>query len=233
MPVGVVETSSHAGMIHQAVERVAAVREALGWEVDIIVEGHRKLGPGEAVALATELEPLRPYFYEDPILHDSIDAHREIGRKIRVPLAAGERHLTMYEFRDLLAEGSIQFVRPDVGLAGGLTHCKKIAVVAEAFHAQVVAHNFFSPLLTAATVQLYTAIPNAGTMEYNADDEEVYPRTELLKARVVREGGYLIVPDGAGLGVEVNEEAINGFPPFSAWNPASRTERLDGSFYSR
>jgi galactonate dehydratase len=233
LPGGFIETASHSAIIQEAVQRVSTVRETVGWDVDVIVEGHRKLGPGEAVALAAELEPFRPYFYEDPIPHDSIESHREIGRKIRVPLAVGERHLSIYEFRDLLTGGSIQFVRPDVGLAGGLTHCKKIATVAEAFHAQVVAHNFFSPLLTAATAQLYASIPNAGTFEYWQDAEEAPPRTQLLKDQLVRDGGYLLIPKGPGLGVHVNEEAIPEFPPFETWRPGSIRLRADGSFYSR
>lgn len=233
LPPGFVETAAHSAVIQEAVERVSAVRDTVGWEVDLIVEGHRKLGPGEAIALAAELEQFRPYFYEDPIPHDSIDSHREIARKIRLPLAVGERHLSIYEFRDLLAEGSIQFVRPDVGLAGGLTHCKKIATIAEAFHAQVVAHNFFSPLLTAATAQLYASIPNAGTFEYWQEAEEAPPRTHLLKQQLVRDGGYLLIPDGPGLGVEVDADAIADFPAFETWSPGSIRMRTDGSLYSR
>ena len=186
-------------VIDETVRRLGAVREAVGWELDIGVEIHRKLVPGDAVALAGYLEPLRPLFYEDPIPPLSMGAHAEVAAKVRIPVAIGERHHTVHEFRDLLATGSIQYVRPDVGLAGGLTHCKKIAALAEAFHAGVITHNFISPLLTAASVQLDAAIPNCTLQEYCMWDEEA-PARELLKTPAHARGGLPHPAGGAGAG---------------------------------
>ncbi len=205
------ERLSQAKVIDETVRRLAAVRETVGWELDVGVEIHRKLVPGDAVALAGYLEPLRPLFYEDPIPPLSMGAHAEVAAKVRIPVAIGERHHTVHEFRDLLACGSIQYVRPDVGVAGGLTHCKKIASLAEAFHAGVITHNFISPLLTAASVQLDTAIPNCTLQEYCMWDEEA-PARHLLKEPLRREGGYLIPPEGPGLGVEVDEAFLSRYP---------------------
>jgi galactonate dehydratase len=202
---------SQAKVIDETVRRLAAVRETVGWDLDIGVEIHRKLVPGDAIALAGYLVPLRPLFYEDPIPPLSMSAHAEVASKVTIPIAIGERHHTIHEFCDLLAHHAIQYVRPDVGLAGGLTHCKKIASLAEAFHAGVITHNFISPLLTAASIQLDTAIPNCTLQEYCLWDEEA-PARELLKTPLRRDGGYLIPPELPGLGVEVDEAFLVKYP---------------------
>jgi galactonate dehydratase len=118
-----------------------------------------------------------------------------------------------------------------VGLAGGITHCRKIAILAESYHAQVAAHNFFSPLLTAATVQLYAAIPNAATLEY-LEWEEHPPRNEMLVKPLRRDGGYIEIPEGPGLGVSLNQEMITRHK-YATWDAASIRLRPDGSMYSR
>jgi galactonate dehydratase len=202
---------SQAKVIEETVRRLAAVRETVGWDLDIGVEIHRKLVPGDAIALAGHLVPLRPLFYEDPIPPLSMLAHAEVASKVTIPIAIGERHHTIHEFCDLLAHHSIHYVRPDVGLAGGLTHCKKIASLAESFHAGVITHNFISPLLTAASIQLDTAIPNCTLQEYCLWDEES-PARDLLQAPLRREGGYIIPPEAPGLGVAVDEAFLEKYP---------------------
>ncbi len=216
-------------LFQEVVDRVRSVREAVGLDVDIVAEIHRKLGPGEAIALAQELVPYRLYFYEDPIIHDSVDSMAEVARKVTIPMATGERLHTIYEFRELLEKRASQFVRPDVGLSGGLTHCKKIAALAESYHAQVVCHNFLSPLLTAATLQLGACVPNIPIQEHVREDQP--PRSELLKSPNRIEKGYMIVPDAPGLGVEVNEEVLDKYPftPMGGHVPI----REDGSVYGR
>ena len=194
-PSGMPESETYTRAIDVVVERVGAVRDKVGWDVDLIVEVWRSLGPGEAVVLAHELEPFRLYYLEDPLQPDSEDSLADIERHIRVPLAVGERNYSIHEFRELLTKQAVRFIRPDVGLSGGITQTRKIATVAEAFHAQVSAHNFFSPLLTAASVHLYAAIPNAGTLEY-LEWEEQAPRNEMLHGQLQRDGGYIEIPIG-------------------------------------
>ncbi|MBI4306923.1 MAG: mandelate racemase/muconate lactonizing enzyme family protein [Chloroflexi bacterium] len=208
---------SRSELFDQSVKRMAAVRETVGWEIDIGVEIHRMLVPGDAIMLAVELVKFRPLFYEDSIQPNSMEAHAQVERKVRLPIAIGERHHTIHEFRDLLARDAIHYARPDVGLAGGITHVKKIAALAESCHAGVVLHNFISPLLTAAAVQVVTAIPNHTTLEYCMWDEEP-PNCELLKKRVNRQGGYVIPSEEPGLGIEVNEDFIAKHP-FQAGTP--------------
>ena len=147
-----------------------------------------------------------PLFVEDPIQIDSIISQGEIARRVTVPIANGERMHSIWEFRELLSHGGPQYVRPDVGLAGGLSHCKKIAAVAESYHCAVVTHNFLGPVLTAASVHLDTCIPNFVTQEYSKNDEA--PENRVFKTVLNREGGYLPIPEAPGLGVELDETLL-------------------------
>ena len=207
LPTGY-QDMAHARLMSTARDQLAAVREAVGDDVDIIVELHRKLTPMVAVALAEELVEFRPLFYEDPIQIDSIMSQGEIAQRITLPLANGERMHTIWEFRELLAHGGPQYVRPDLGLAGGLTHCKKIAAIAESYHSAVVTHNYLGPILTAASVHLDTCIPNFVVQEYSKNDEA--PEMRVYKSTLRREGGYMPVPEAPGLGVELDEALLAG-----------------------
>jgi L-alanine-DL-glutamate epimerase-like enolase superfamily enzyme len=112
------------------------------------------------------------FFYEDPILPDNFDAMAQVAENIHIPIATGERLHTIYEFQALLARGAVQYVRPDVCMAGGLTHSKKIAALAEAHHVGVVPHNPLSPVSTAACLQLAACIPNFALQEYPTGKSE-------------------------------------------------------------
>ncbi|HWE63550.1 MAG TPA: mandelate racemase/muconate lactonizing enzyme family protein [Chloroflexota bacterium] len=186
-------------LIAGVVARVAAAREAVGSSADLILELHRKLTPLQAIPVAAAITPYHPLFIEDPIQIDSIQSQAEIARRIGCALANGERLHTIWEFRELLVQGGSQYVRPDVGLAGGLTQCKKIAAIAESFHAAVVTHNFLGPVLTAASAHLDVAIPNFIVQEYAAVDED--SSAAAFPGALQRTGGYLAVPERPGLGV--------------------------------
>ena len=195
-------------LIADARDMAALAREAVGMDVDLIFELHRKLTPAQSVAVVDALEEFQPLFVEDPIQIDSIELQAELARRYRVPLANGERLTSIWEFRDLFAAGGPQHVRPDLGMAGGLTGCRKIATLAEAHHAALVAHNFLGPLLTAASVHLAVSIPNFLTQEYTLFDESDRPPDALFHSSLVRDGGYLLAPETPGLGVEVDDELL-------------------------
>jgi galactonate dehydratase len=209
-----------------AVDRVAAAREAVGREVDIIVELHRKLTTLQALPLCEALAPFRPLFVEDPIQIDSIQSQAEIARRLSTPIANGERLHTIWEFRELLVAGGAQYVRPDVGLAGGLTHCKKIAAIAESFHAAIVTHNFLGPVLTAASVHLDLAVPNFVVQEYSKVDEG--PMREAFPGALERDGGYLKLPEAPGLGLRLDEAKLAGLGR-PMLDPRRTLRRADGS----
>jgi galactonate dehydratase len=202
---------THADKMRDAIETVAAYRKAVGNDVDLCIEIHRQLTPSEAVVLARGIEPYHPFFYEDPILPDSFDAMGLVAQQIAIPIATGERLHTIWEFQALLARGAVQFVRPDVCLAGGLTHSKKIAALAEAHHVQVVPHNPLSPVSTAACLQLAACIPNFALQEYPQGELEP-PKSEIITSPIQIENGFLIIPDGPGIGVELAPDAAERYP---------------------
>jgi galactonate dehydratase len=210
-----------------AAEMTAAAREAVGLDVDIILELHRRLTPLQVPTLAAAVRPFRPLYIEDPIQIDSITSQAELARRLDLAVAIGERMHSIWEFRELLAQGGAQFLRPDIGLAGGLTHCKKIAAIAESYHAAVVTHNFLGPVLTAASVHLDVSIPNFLVQEYHAKADEG-PLAEAFPGALKREGGYLPVPEAPGLGVEVDESKARSIWP-DGHDFTTTPLRLDGS----
>ncbi len=180
-------------------DALGAAREAVGPDVDLIVELHRKLTPLQTRSVAEASAPFHPLFIEDPIQIDSISLQGEIAATAPVSLGNGERLHTIWEFRELLT-GGVQYVRPDLGLAGGISHCKKIAAIAESYHAGVVTHNFLGPVLTAAALHLDVSIPNLLVQEYTTNDEG--PAAAAVFTGIPkRDGGYLPVPEAPGLGI--------------------------------
>lgn len=199
---------THAAKIGNAADRIRAIRDAVGDDVDLCVEIHRRLDPAEAVVLARELEPYRPLFLEDPVRPDSLDAMAAVADGVSVPIATGERLHTVQEFEMLLKRDAVQYIRPDVCLAGGLTHTKKIAALAEAHYAQVVPHNPLSPVSTAASLQLAACIPNFALLEFPYRPEVGVPGGNLLAEPLPYEDGYLRIPERPGIGVELDEAAV-------------------------
>lgn len=202
---------THTMKIEDAVERVKAYREAVGNDVDLCIEIHRQLSPSEAIVLATMIAEYRPLFYEDPVLPDNIDAMAQVAAHVNIPIATGERMHTIFEFEELLTRNAVHYVRPDVCMAGGLSHCKKIAALAEAHYALVAPHNPLSPVSTAVCVQLDACIPNFGIQEYPLGEDQP-PKSEIVKHPLKIERGYLLVPKAPGIGVELNEKALSKYP---------------------
>ncbi|MGN6673894.1 MAG: galactonate dehydratase [Thermomicrobiales bacterium] len=217
---------THASKIGDAIETVRQYREAVGDDVDLCIELHRRLTPAEAIVLAKGIAPYRPYFYEDPILPDNFDAMGLVAQHIDIPIATGERLHTIYEFAMLLARGAVQYVRPDVCMCGGLTGAKKIAALAEAHHVGVVPHNPLGPVSTAACLQLAACIPNFALQEYPLGELEP-PKSEIVTPLLQREGGYLIIPTTPGIGIALTPGAAERYP----YKPRAVVTRLheDGS----
>ncbi len=193
-------------LVRGVAERVAAARTAVKSDVDIILELHRKLTPLQAPPVIEAIAQFNPLFVEDPVQIDSIVSQAEVARRVSTPIANGERLHTIWEFRELLAYGGSQYVRPDMGLAGGLTHTRKIAAIAEAYHAAVVTHNYLGPVLTAAAVHLDTSIPNFVVQEYARTDEST--RWSGFRGVLQRQGGYLLPPETPGLGISLVDTDI-------------------------
>jgi galactonate dehydratase len=200
------EDLSMSQIVSSACAMAAAAREAGGSETDLIFELHRKLDPARAVVVCNALAQFHPLFIEDPIQIDSIETQAELCKRVGSPVATGERLSSIWEFTELLSRNVAIIVRPDVGLAGGLSGCRKIAAIAEAHHCGVAPHNFLGPALTAATLQLCTTIPNLVTMEYLPLDEDKSSSSAAIATSVVRDGGYCHIPDAPGLGIALVED---------------------------
>jgi galactonate dehydratase len=220
------ENLSLAGLIATVVERVEAARDAVDKDADIVIEMHRKLTPLQAGPVCEALAQFHPLLIEDPIQIDSIQSQAELSDRISSAVANGERMHSIWEFRELLARSGSQYVRPDVGLAGGLSHCKKIAAIAESYHAAVITHNFLGPVLTAASAHLDVSIPNFIVQEYSKVDEG--PMSAAFPGTLKRVGGYLEVPQAPGLGVRLDEAKLAN-ATHVIWDPRGAPLRADGS----
>lgn len=221
----------HHGMRHaertaDLVERFGAIRDAVGDRMDIGIELHRNMQPGNSIALITELAKYRPLFVEDPIPPDSSIAFGEVSAKVTVPMAAGERNTTIYEFREYIEHAGISFIRPDVGIAGGFTHVRKICAMAEAHHMGVIPHCVPSgPVATMAHVHLGITIPNWEVQEHVEQDVE--PILSMVDRITPLVDGYLYPFDSPGLGMALNDAALDGAPVTVF--PISSALREDGS----
>ena len=194
---------SMPNLIESACELGDIARQVGGKDLDIIFELHRKLDPARGVEVANALAVFNPLFIEDPIQIDSIASQALISKRINSPVAPGERLNNLWEYKELLSYDVPIIVRPDIGMSGGLTSCKKIAVMAEAHHAGVVPHNFLGPGITAPTLHFCLSIPNLVTMEYLPLDEDLSSSSGLIRTSAKRSGGYMSAPDEVGLGIEL------------------------------
>lgn len=199
---------AHARKMRDAIGNVARLREAAGEDMDLCIEIHRRLTVPEAVTLARGIEPYHPMFFEDPLPPANPDAMAWVADHVPIPIATGERYTSLHQFQTLLARRGVQFLRPCICLCGGITGGRKIAALAEAYDAQIVPHNPLSPVSLAACLQLGAAIPNLAIQEYpsaspGADGSAELPAHELVTGLDRPRDGFIRIPDGPGLGIEL------------------------------
>jgi galactonate dehydratase len=196
-------------VITDAVHIVETLREAVGWEIDLGVEVHRNFTRNEVVTFGNAVLPCRLLYMEDPLPPENIEALRYVAEHVAIPLAAGERADSLYQFKQIIDTGAVSLIRPDLSLAGGFTQVKKIAALAEAAFVGIFPHLMGSPLNMAAFVQLDAAIPNYFLQEAHTGADFL---NDILDEPLRRDGGYVVVPERAGIGVEVREEMLARFP---------------------
>ncbi|WML42254.1 galactonate dehydratase [Neobacillus sp. OS1-2] len=198
--------------IDQVVERIAAVREAAGQYVGIGIDFHGRVHKPMAKILAKELEQFRPMFIEEPVLAENNEALREIAQHTSIPIATGERMFSRWDFKSVLANGYVDIIQPDVSHAGGITECKKIATMAEAYDVALAPHCPLGPIALAACLQVDATAHNAFIQEqslgihYNQGSDLL----DYIVDKSVFEykDGYVSIPQGPGLGIEINEEYV-------------------------
>lgn len=197
--------------LRRMLEPVAAVREAVGDDVELFIEGHGRFDVPTAIRVARALEPFQPVFFEEPSPPDGIDALVEIRSKSPVPIAAGERWFGRHAFVPVLARGAVDYIQPDVTHAGGLSELSFLSTLAAAHYVPFAPHNPSGPLSTAATLQLGAALPNFRYLEIMAVD--VPWREDISdEALVLTPEGDVMIPDGPGLGITLDLEAIAEHP---------------------
>lgn len=210
-------------------ERVKAVREALGPDVDIGVDIHTKFIEVErAMRLAHALEPYNIMWLEEPIRPENFAAMKKLSDHVNVPLASGESNYMIHEFRPIIDSQCVDFVQPDICCCGGVLTMKKIAAMAEAQYMRVAPHNPMSPLAAAVNVHFAASTPNFHILEYHAPDTGA-SKDVLKEPLMVKKDGYIDIPNKPGWGVELNEEAFKSMPP-QPWRRGTNF-RKDGSPY--
>lgn len=188
--------------VKYAAERFAALRDAAGDEADIGIDFHGAVSPALAKLLIKALEPYQPMFIEEPCQCQNHDVMADIARSTHLPIATGERVYTKWGFREVLEKGAATVLQPDMCHAGGITEVRLIAGMAEAYYATIAPHNPLGPISLAAGVQLAASIPNF------LCQEQVSLGEGYLKQPFVVRKGYLDLPTGPGLGIELDENAM-------------------------
>jgi galactonate dehydratase len=209
--------------IEAAAERFRALRRRLGNEVDIGVDLHGRCSPAVSRQLAQLLEPEHPFFFEEPVLGDDVQALRELAASTSVPLATGERLYTRWQFQELIAQRAVAVVQPDISHAGGISELRRIAAMAESRDIAFAPHCPLGPVALAASLHLAATTPNFMCQEHVTLGE-----TLLTRPFVVREG-YADLPAGPGLGIELDEAKVAEQRFDGNWN-APKFEHMDGSF---
>lgn len=198
--------------IDEVVDRVAALREAFGKDLNIGVDFHGRVHKPMAKVLAKELEVYRPMFLEEVVLCENQEAFKEVSDHVVTPLATGERLYTRWGFKDILKSGYIDIIQPDVALAGGILETRKIIAMAEAYDIAAAPHAPYGPIALAATLQIDACSPNVFIQEqslgihYNKgfDLMDFVVNKEIFQYQ----DGFIGLPEKPGLGLIIDEEKV-------------------------
>ena len=205
------------GSIRKDIDRVAAVRDAIGPDVQLMVDANHCFTVPQAIAVGRELEKLDIYWFEEPISPEDLDGYVEVTRKLDMAIAGGENEFTKFGFRRILEKRAMDMIQPDVCAAGGITECKKIAALAQAQSVACVPHAWGTAIGLAATMHFLASLPNTPPclvpippmLEY---EQTFNPfRDELSSAKLTHDGGIVNVPSGPGLGIEINRDVLKKY----------------------
>ena len=185
-----------------------AIRDAVGSKADILFGTHGQFNTAGAIRLGQAIEAYSPLWFEEPIPPDNLDEFKRVAKAVRIPIATGERMTTKAEFAAILKIGGADILQPALGRAGGLWEVKKIAAIAEVFNAQIAPHLYAGPIEWAANIHLAVSIPNFLV----AETIETTFHNRLIKGSIRVDNGFISAPDGAGLGIEVDEKFARAHP---------------------
>jgi galactonate dehydratase len=196
--------------IDRSVRFCKQLRAAVGMKADLLFGTHGQMTAAGAIRLAKKLEPYDPLWFEEPVPPDAPQEMAKVARATSIPIAAGERLATKYDFGRLLRAGGAAILQMNLGRVGGLLEAKKIAGMAEVDHVQIAPHLYCGPVVGAANIQLAACSPNFLILE-SIERWDGF-QAQILRKPVRWEEGYVIPPIEPGLGIELNEEVIEKFP---------------------
>ncbi|MCI1930227.1 MAG: mandelate racemase/muconate lactonizing enzyme family protein [Clostridia bacterium] len=182
------------------------IRDAVGDKMEIALEMHSRWNLPMAVRIAEEVEQYDPMWFEDPIPVDNITCFANLRKKVRLPILASERLSTKYQFRELFEKDACDIAMFDVSYCGGITECKKIAAMADAYHLPVTTHNCGSPIMTMVVAHLMISCPNTNGIE---TVRSLYKTFDITDAKVDIRDGHIYLSDRPGLGINLLPEVYN------------------------
>jgi L-alanine-DL-glutamate epimerase-like enolase superfamily enzyme len=193
------------------VSLIGAVHDAVGNDTDIAVDCHWRYNASDVVKVARELEPFRLLWLEDPVPPNNTAALKEVSSKVRLPIATGENLFLFDGFQEIIAQHALSVVTPDLQKVGGLSVAQSIAQFADVHTMPVAPHNISSPVGTLAAVHFCAAIPNFLALEFHASEVPFW--NDLLDglSKPIIQGGFIQVPENAGLGVTLNEDVARRY----------------------
>ena len=197
--------------LSRGTEVVAAVREAVGPDVEIAIDIRARMNMWSARRVAQRLEPYDIAWLEEPVMFDNAAALAQFAREVNIPVATGEQLYTRWEFRELLELNAVGIIQPDICHAGGMTELRKIAAMAETYYVMVVPHNSNGPISTAASLHFDMSIPNSCLQEVFVNWLPAY--NDVLTNPLVIEDGHCRPPDGPGWGTDIDLDALAKYPP--------------------
>jgi galactonate dehydratase len=203
-----------ASEMNIAEERVEKVRNAVGENIDILIEGHAKFNVMNAIKIGKRLEKYRPFWFEEPVSEERVSELLEVRRKVDIPIATGERLYTKFPFAEIIEKHAADVLQPDIANAGGITELKKISAIAESKHITMAPHNVCSPVGAIAEMHLVKSIINFEIQEYHAEFYSNHYFT-VFNGFPRQSEGYVELSNNPGLGLEINQEEIDKHPPLA------------------
>nr|WP_246300598.1 mandelate racemase/muconate lactonizing enzyme family protein [Actinopolyspora biskrensis] len=199
----------------RSVELVEAVRDAVGPDVEILIEMHGRFTPAEATRMAGELARFAPSWIEEPVPPENVEALSKVSAETSLAVATGERIHDRFEYRELFSRQAADIIQPDIGHFGGISEARKVAATAETHYVLLAPHNVGGPVLTAANLHLAAVTENFKIQEHFNDFADAHVKQAAPGLPEV-EDGYFALPSGPGLGVELDVDFVREHPASGA-----------------
>ncbi len=197
---------------HESIDIVAAVRGAVGPDIDLMIEGHNRFAPSTAITIASLLAQYRPAWFEEPVAHQNVAAMVHVAKRSDVPIATGESLSSIHQFAELLSHDAVDILQPEPLSVGGLTRTKTIAGMADAHYGVLAPHNAQGPVCSMVSMHLGASTPNFYYQESFEVFNEAWTRQIVAAEPLTIADGHVIVSDATGLGIDLEWERLADHP---------------------